>query len=59
MPLLAQHISNTGNGRRPETQTTLWRDILVASKCMLFEAASSCHCGVNGAEVCRKQQRQF
>jgi hypothetical protein len=51
MPLLAQHIFNTGNGHRPETQTTLGRDILIASKCMLFEAASSCHCRVNGAEV--------
>jgi hypothetical protein len=59
MPLLTQHIFNTGNGRRPETQTTLGRDIFVASECMLFEIASLCHCGVNGAEVYRKSSVNF
>ena len=59
MPLLAQHISNRGNGRWPETQTTLGRDIFVASEYMLFEVASSRHYRVNGAEVYRKKQCQL
>jgi hypothetical protein len=45
MLLLAQHISNTGNGRQKH-QTTLRRDIFVAIEYVLLEVASSCQYGV-------------